>query len=300
MPSIDLTFNGYRLDYRGNMQFDATQPLQSYKIPEGIYNVGDQSPLTGIFRHPGGSGSAYNYSPLRACSAVNQSTTKTYKYSLSPFVRQNFVCVGRYYLYFNNTTAMPGIQVSPAFFRCAKFYNPLGDLDGLTLKVHYSAPWMFTANAEKGEREVAGKRANPRILEYFKASHYWGTDDSGGENAWCASFVSWIMKENGYSLPAHAFRAKAWKDFGKKIASPVYGALGIKSRTGGGHVAFVVGKSEDGKYLYMLGGNQHDEVNVTRYNKNVWDTFVVPSNYDVSNESLPVYTQPAKNAGSES
>jgi poly(3-hydroxyalkanoate) synthetase len=31
----------------------------------------------------------------------------------------------------------------------------------------------------------------------------------------------------------------------------------VKSRlSGGGHVAFVVGKSSDDKYLYMLGGKQ--------------------------------------------
>jgi len=108
------------------------------------------------------------------------------------------------------------------------------------------------------------------------------------------------MKENNYSPPSNAFRAKEWKKFGKTIADPIYGAIGVKSRKGGGHVAFIVGKSKDGKYYYMLGGNQSDEVNITKYNKDVWETFVVPKDYETINKSLPIYSKEAKNEGSES
>jgi hypothetical protein len=53
-------------------------------------------------------------------------------------------------------------------------------------------------------------------LYSFKASKFWGTDDSGGKNAWCASFVAWVMKKNSYAMVENAFRAKAWTSFGKK------------------------------------------------------------------------------------
>lgn len=162
------------------------------------------------------------------------------------------------------------------------------------------APWMVTAKEELGEKEVSGAKANKQILAYFKASKFWGTDDSGGANAWCGSFMAWVMKENSYTPPSNAFRAKEWKNFGKVITTPVYGAIGIKSRTGGGHVSFIVGKSKDDKYYYMLGGNQSDEVNITKYTKTVWDTFVVPADYDVTGKTLPIYTEEAKKAGSES
>jgi len=82
-------------------------------------------------------------------------------------------------------------------------------------------------------------------------------------------------------------------------SKPVSGAIGIKSRSGGGHVAFVVGQSADGNYLYMLGGNQSNSVQVSRYKKDVWDHFVVPSSYNTDNATLPVYTSSAENAGSE-
>ncbi|MDO6777199.1 TIGR02594 family protein [Shewanella sp. 3_MG-2023] len=159
--------------------------------------------------------------------------------------------------------------------------------------------WMKTAVNEVGESEVAGAKANPQILEYFKASKFWGSDDSGGQNAWCGSFVAWVMKQNNFEPVKNAFRAKEWTNFGKPIYKPVYGAIGIKSRQGGGHVAFVVGQSADGNYLFMLGGNQSNSVKVSKYKKEVWDDFVVPSNFDASSTHLPIYTQKASIAGSE-
>jgi hypothetical protein len=84
------------------------------------------------------------------------------------------------------------------------------------------AVWMKTAINELGESEVSGeKNANPRILAYFKASKFWGTDDTGGQNAWCASFVAWVMKQNSIEPVKNAFRAKEWIDFGKKIDKPL-------------------------------------------------------------------------------
>lgn len=153
------------------------------------------------------------------------------------------------------------------------------------------SPWMITAMNELGQKEVSGKKVNPKILEYFKASHFWGKDDSGSENAWCASFVSWVMEQHGYTAPKNAYRAKSWSNFGKSVDKPTYGAIGIKSRNGGGHVAFVVGQSRDGKILYMLGGNQNDEVNIHPYKKNVWEKFVVPTDYNAKNDTLSVYNK---------
>lgn len=160
-------------------------------------------------------------------------------------------------------------------------------------------PWMKTAYGELGQSEVAGAKANPRILNYFKASKFWGADDSGGKNAWCGSFVAWVMKENGHTPVKNAFRAKSWKDFGKTIKDPIFGAIAIKSRKGGGHVGFVVGKSASGKELFILGGNQGDKVSIAKYPRNVWETFVVPKTFDKNFGRLPVYTAPAEKAGSE-
>lgn len=165
--------------------------------------------------------------------------------------------------------------------------------------VRSDVPWMTIAMAEMGQTEVPGPEANARILAYFKAAGFWGTDDSGGENAWCGSFVAWVMQQSGFTPVAQAYRAKEWRHFGRQIAQPVYGAIGIKSRQGGGHVAFVVGTSADGKSLYMLGGNQRDSVNIARYSRDVWDSFVVPDGFDETRVDLPLYSQHATAAGSE-
>lgn len=173
-------------------------------------------------------------------------------------------------------------------------------LDGQRLLVRYSAPWMLTARGERGQKEVPGvEGANPRILEYFTATPVPHSDDSGETDAWCAAFVSWVMKQHGYDPPARPSRALAWESFGQAITDPVYGAIGIKSRDGGGHVAFVVGKSADGKQLYMLGGNQRNSASIAQYERSKWHSFVFPPGCSASAESLPVYKGDAAAAGSE-
>ncbi len=174
------------------------------------------------------------------------------------------------------------------------------DMDGLWFQLKRTpAPWMEIAKGEIGQHEAGGTRINPRIQQYFDASGYWGTDDTGAENAWCGSFIAWVMTQHGSALPRASFRAKSWKEFGRQIDEPIYGAIGVKTRTGGGHTSFVVGKSIDGQWLFMLGGNQRNEVNVSRYARDVWSHFMVPSDYDVAGAELPVYDQSAVSAGSE-
>lgn len=162
----------------------------------------------------------------------------------------------------------------------------------------FGAPWIDTAQFEIGQQEVAGKKANPRILEYFAAGKYWGKDDTGGKNAWCGSFTAWVMSKHGFTPPANAFRALQWLNFGYPLSTPIYGAIGVKPRKGGGHVSFIVGQSEDGLSYYMLGGNQGDAVNVRKYPASVWTGFVSPLATN-SGVAVPVYTGQAGAAGAE-
>ena len=161
-----------------------------------------------------------------------------------------------------------------------------------------NAFWMKTAIAEVGEAEIPGIKANPQILEYFKASKFWGSDDSGGQNAWCGSFVAWVMQQNNMEPVKNAFRAKEWASFGKPLDKPVYGAIGIKSRKGG-PCCFCRGPKSRWQLFIYARGNQSNSVNVAKYKKQLWDDFVVPANFDPSSASLPIYTQKASVAGSE-
>jgi uncharacterized protein (TIGR02594 family) len=280
----NLRFNGYRLDHRAS-RFDAVHANYKSSIVAGYYKL--SSPGTA--------------SVTQAFPASNRPQTSRLgtEYELRPVHSWNMTPV-RHCLLDGNSLLRTGIQVNSTFFYAARSIAGGKPLDGLVLCVQYSAPWMRTALAEVGTREVPGAAANAQILAYFNAANFTTTDDTGEQNAWCASFVTWVMKQNGYTPPRNPFRALAWENFGKKINAPVYGALGIKPRaTGGGHISFVVGKSTDGNSLFMLGGNQDNRVSIARYDRNVWTSFVAPEKFDNSVESLPVYTQPAEISGSE-
>jgi len=99
------------------------------------------------------------------------------------------------------------------------------------------------------------------------------------ETAWCGAFVGAVMKANGYSIPKLSIRALEWLKFGKSAGKPVYGAIAVKKRKGGGHVCFVVGQTDDKRYLYCLGGNQRDKVSIVKYRKEAFEDFRVPFNY---------------------
>lgn len=287
----ELLFNGYQLSVKTGARFWASSSNNSHTMPEGAYSLNINSNPSGFF--PFQANSSYS------CRTPNQSALAS-QIELIPVNAFNYSPIRPFFLFDNSVNPLSGIQVSPSFFRCFNA-NPFITLsNNLTLKVSYSSPWMRTAKGELGQNEVSGTKANPRILSYFKSSKFWGTDDSGAANAWCASFVAWVMQQHGYQPPKNAFRAKAWIDFGKKITEPVYGAIGIKSRKGGGHVAFVVGTSSDQKFLYMLGGNQDNEVNISRYSRAAWDTFVVPTDFNEKSESLPTFSKAVKSSGSES
>lgn len=279
----DLKFNGYRLDHRAS-RFDAVHANYKTSIAPGYYGLAV----------PGAS-------VTRAFSTPNlyQTSRLGSEYELRPLPSTNTTPV-RHYLFDGTSKVRTGIQADTRFFYAARSMAGGKPLEGLVLCVQYSAPWMRTALGEVGTKEAPGTAANAQILEYFKAAKFKTADDTGEENAWCASFVSWVMKRHGYTPPQNAFRALAWEHFGKKLNEPVYGALGIKRRSkGGGHISFVAGKSADGKSLYMLGGNQDNRVNIARYDRSVWTSFVAPDEFDNSAESLPVYTQPAEISGSE-
>ncbi len=288
----DVTFNGYRLDLKSGLSYTAKATKISHvnSIAEGQYRISGDGSYSLPF---------FTGTNALACLEPKQTLNSTHLMTFVPDPHL-YTPIAPLYLYDFSDKPRRGIKTEQAFFRCLQSSKLFSPAQGYSLTIKYAAPWMQTAEQEIGQKEVAGNKANPRILQYFNSSGFWGKDDTGSANAWCASFVSWIMEQHGHTPPANAFRAKEWKNFGKTIANPVYGAIGIKSRTGGGHVAFVVGKSSDGKKLYMLGGNQGDEVNISEYPADVWTTFVVPSSYDASRDSLPIYTKLSVKAGKES
>lgn len=122
------------------------------------------------------------------------------------------------------------------------------------------------ALSQYGVTEKTGKLHNPTIVNYFKEiGHKWVTTD---ETAWCSSYLNWVaLKAN--MQRSGKLNARSWLTIGRKITKPKQGDVVVlwreRKRSWKGHVGLFIGYSEDKKYIYVLGGNQKNQVNIQRY-----------------------------------
>ena len=142
---------------------------------------------------------------------------------------------------------------------------PLGEV--ALQKESEEYPWLTTAYAEFGVREIPGTQHNPKILEYLNstdlAQKYPYLPD---ETDWCAAFVNWCVEKVG--LPSmNSAVVNPWRSWGK--ASPVPAKRGAVTTflwyDGWAHVSFYLG--DLGNYVVCLGGNQSDAVWISVYHK---------------------------------
>jgi uncharacterized protein (TIGR02594 family) len=144
------------------------------------------------------------------------------------------------------------------------------------------APWLDVARQEVGQKEVAGKAHNPRIVEYHQSTSLKATSD---ETPWCSSFVNWTMKQAGYP-GTNSAAALSWKKWGEKSDEPVVGSIAVIDRGNGkGHVGIVVGR--DGDNIILLGGNQKDGVRYSAYPASKIAEYRVPPGYVPPEPRLP-------------
>lgn len=129
--------------------------------------------------------------------------------------------------------------------------------------------WIKTGKELVGTKEIKGAVHNKTIQMMLAYLGAWWRDD---ETAWCGVFTAYCLKKNGIVIPKHWYRALDYKNYGHRLDAPAYGCIAIKTRNGGGHVTFVVGKTKDGR-LVCLGGNQNDMVNYAVYSASVFDEF---------------------------
>ncbi len=124
-------------------------------------------------------------------------------------------------------------------------------------------PWMMYAWEEVGVEEAAGPADNPRIVEYHRAVDDEVSDD---EVPWCSSFVNWCMMR-AQTERTRSRAARSWLPWGTRLATPAYGCVCVLWRehpeSWKGHVGILVGTALDD--VFLLGGNQSNEVNVRRY-----------------------------------
>jgi uncharacterized protein (TIGR02594 family) len=154
------------------------------------------------------------------------------------------------------------------------------------------APWMKSAWEEEAKKlEETGK--NEDIQKFFDGTAYEKSMKNNTTNeqdvAWCAAFINWIMKKHGYTgittdKGYDAVRALKWANWNesKELKKPIYGAIAVKRRTGGGHVGFVAGKKGD--KVVILGGNQSQKLQCVSYEVSDYFAYVIPTDYEVIDE----------------
>ena len=125
--------------------------------------------------------------------------------------------------------------------------------------------WLTIARGEIGQKEVIGKMANPRILEYFTKTSYQSKSD---ETSWCSAAMCWVMEKAGIKSTRRA-NARSWMKWGVGLEKFRVGCIVVFWRGSKdswmGHVG--LGVAEDEKYIWVLGGNQGNAFNIKKYPK---------------------------------
>jgi uncharacterized protein (TIGR02594 family) len=178
-----------------------------------------------------------------------------------------------------------GITIFDKIGELIEVFKKVGDEVVLVVEGESSSPskpkWIEIAEKEIGQTEIPGIKHNPRIIEYHSKTTLKASTD---EVAWCSAFANWVMEKAGIIGTQNA-RALSWKSWGKRIDKAVYGCLAVFDYGGGkGHVGFVVGKKDD--RLLVLGGNQGDKVQITKFKTGKIVAFVAPPEYNPQKTEL--------------
>jgi uncharacterized protein (TIGR02594 family) len=128
-----------------------------------------------------------------------------------------------------------------------------------------------------GTSEVVGVASNPQVLAMLQLDERWPVGD---DVPWCSAFVNyicWLLR-----LPrSKGLSARSWLQVGSSVyddmASVGFDVVVLKRGKGEqpgpevikapGHVGFFAGT--EGNEILVLGGNQGDAVNVSRFNKDL-------------------------------
>lgn len=119
-----------------------------------------------------------------------------------------------------------------------------------------------------GTKEFKGSKHNPVILGWARTL---GIEKlvKDDEQAWCGLAHAVVLLRAGKPAQLTGWdllRALSYQNYGVKVKTPGLGDTLVFKRTGGGHVGIYVG--EDGKYYWVMGGNQNDEYNIVKILKN--------------------------------
>ena len=136
----------------------------------------------------------------------------------------------------------------------------------LNVTIYPSQRKVLRTAVEEYGVENFDKSNNPEVLKYFKETGFGNIKTD--ETSWCAAFVNYCVKQNGYKYP-HSLTARSWLGQGKKVTNPKTGDIIIfwreKKNGWKGHVAFFVEADKEKGLIYCYGGNQDGKVCIKAY-----------------------------------
>jgi len=128
-----------------------------------------------------------------------------------------------------------------------------------------NASLLNIALSEYGVTEMVGTQDNPEVLKYFARLGFGTLKD---ETAWCSAFMNWVAMECGLEYTGK-LTARSWLGVGEDVKYPTKGDVVIFWRSSPdswkGHVGIYI--NSDDKFVWCLGGNQSNQVNIKKYAK---------------------------------
>jgi uncharacterized protein (TIGR02594 family) len=143
-----------------------------------------------------------------------------------------------------------------------------------------------------GTHETPGSANNATIIAWAKEADL-GRVYTADSVPWCGLFAAIVAKRAGKAIPKAPLWALSWATFGTEAGQPRLGDILTFTRSGGGHVGIYI--AEDQTAYHVLGGNQSDQVCITRIEKRRLYRARRP-HYDHQPESVQPYVVAASGA----
>lgn len=138
-------------------------------------------------------------------------------------------------------------------------------------------PWMAELHRMIGLHE---RRNNATLNDYMRKWGRWLGDVA--KLPWCGDMIESAVAKTlpDEPLPTSPFWAQSWKNFGRDVADPIVGSIGvIRWNSRSGHVGVVAGV--DGGRVNLLGGNQSDAITIASFPRSKFIAFRWPSTFPV-------------------
>lgn len=114
--------------------------------------------------------------------------------------------------------------------------------------------------------EVEGPESNPLIKKCYAAVDGLGNPEMQDDSvvSWCSAYMNYVIQAAGGNGTRSAL-ARSWLNWGKSSSGKTGDIVVLKRGTLSwqGHVGQLVKKTMF--FVYILGGNQNNDVNITRF-----------------------------------